>query len=425
MAQTLLAPSVIVNESLALLENNLVMASKVNRTYEDEFTQGVKKGETISIRKPVRYSVRTGAVARSQDATEGRMQITIDTQDGIDLRFPMKDLTLTIDRFSERYLKNAMSALAHRIDLQIMSLYRDVWNYVGTPGTTLNGYSSFIRGPQRMDEMAVPTPRSACLSPADFYGMATSFTGLFVNDIAKTAIERAKLPMIGNTDAYATQNAPVHTRGTAAGSIVVSPAATSGQLMSVLYTTANNGNSLTVRDTNEQRILLTGATGSTTLRRGDIFTIAGVNAINPASKQVLPYLQQFVVKSDVTMDAISTNHTPVTISPAIIPVTSGGLLGDQYATVSAAPADSAVVTVLGTANANIQQNMMFHEDAFALCMVPMELPDAPKKARQSYKGLSMRLVGDYDIINDINMYRLDVLYGIRAVYPDLAVRVGG
>ena len=52
-----------------------------------------------------------------------------------------------------------MIALANQVDLDILSMYKSVWNWVGTPGQTLSGYKSFIKGPQRLDEMAVPTPR--------------------------------------------------------------------------------------------------------------------------------------------------------------------------------------------------------------------------------------------------------------------------
>ena len=138
--------------------------------------------------------------------------------------------------------------------------------------------------------------------------------------------------------------------------------------------------------------------------------------MNPVTRQVLPYLQQFVVNAPVTATGLAD---AVTISPAII-------ISGQYQTVSAAPAQNAALTLMGTAGASYPQNLVFHENAFALCMVPMELPEgAIKKARQSYNGLSIRVICDYDIVNDINMWRLDILYGVKPIYPDLATRVSG
>jgi hypothetical protein len=405
MASTLLTPSLIAKEGLLQLDNNLVAAKTVHRAFEGEFGEA-KIGDTITVRKPVKYALRTGAVAQVQDATEGKVQIVVDTQRGVDLRFPTKDLTLTIDRFAERYLKHPMIALANQVDLDILSLYKTVWNWVGTPGQTLSGYKSFIKAPLRLDEMSVPGPRTACLSPADFYGMASSFTGLYTSDIAKTALEKSKLPMVGNTDCYASQNVISHTVGNFGGTPVISSQANSSGATD--YATA--------KDTNQSTIKIDGLSAGSVLNAGDVISIANVFDVNPVTKQVMPYLQQFVVANRVT--ATGTGDA-VTISPAII--TSG-----QYQTVTAAPSAGAAITVMGTASTAYPQNLVFHENAFALCMVPMELPEgAVKKARQSYNGLSIRVICDYDIINDVNVWRLDILYGVKAIYPDLATRLSG
>jgi hypothetical protein len=405
MASTLLTPSIIAKEGLMQLDNSLVAAKMAYRAYESEFGE-TKIGDTLTIRKPVKYAVRSGSVAQMQDAAEGKVQIKIDTQRGVDLRFPSKDLTLSIDRFAERYLKHPMIALANQVDLDILSMHKYVWNWVGTPGHTLSGYKSFIEGPQRLDEMGVPAPRAACLSPADFYGMASSFTGLYVPDVAKTALEKAKLPMVGNCDCYSSQNVVNYTVGNHAGSPVISTE--QGANGVTTYQAAMN--------TNQSTIIVDGFTAGSTLNEGDVFTIAGVYAVNPVTKVPLPYLQQFVVGAPVTATGCSD---AITISPAII-------VSGQYQTVSAAPATNAALTFMGEAGASYPQNLVFHENAFALCMVPMELPEgAIKKARQSYKGLSIRVICDYDIINDINMWRLDILYGVKPIYPDLATRLSG
>jgi hypothetical protein len=282
---------------------------------------------------------------------------------------------------------------------------------VGTPGQTISGYKSFIQGPQRLDELAVPAPRAACLSPSDFYGMASSFTGLFVPEIAKTALEKSKLPMVGNTDCYSSQNVINYTAGAHAGTPVISATASANGV-----TNSGVTSYLAAKDTNQTAILVDGLTSGSTLNQGDVFTIANVFAVNPVTKQVLPYLQQFVVSTPITATG---NADALTIAPAII-------VSGQYQSVSAAPAQNAALTFMGTAGASYPQNLVFHENAFALCMVPMELPEgAIKKARQSYKGLSIRVICDYDIVNDINMWRLDILYGVKPIYPDLATRLSG
>jgi hypothetical protein len=413
MASTLLSPSIIAKEALMQLENNLVAAKMVHRAYEGEFVDA-KIGDTVTIRKPVKYGVRTGNVAQMQDPTEGNTTIQINTMRGVDLRFPTKDLTLFIDRFAERYLKHPMIALANQVDLDVLGMASSVWNWVGTPGTGMAGFSSLVRAPQRLDEMSVPQPRSAILVPSDYYAVASAFTGLYVSDVAKTAIEKAKLPPIAGLDVYQSPNLLSFTTGTMAGSPVIA----SGGGGATTYAAA--------RVTNQSTITINGATALTTLNVGDVITIAGVYALNPVNKQPWPYLQQFAVQAAITLTG---TNDQVVVSPAIIPLTAGVAnlgVGNQYANVSAAPATNAVVTLKGSPGTSYPLNLAFHENAFALCMVPLELPDgATKKSRQSYKGLSIRVVCDYDIINDVNMWRLDILYGVKPIYPDLATRISG
>jgi hypothetical protein len=161
------------------------------------------------------------------------------------------------------------------------------------------------------------------------------------------------------------------------------------------------------------------AAAASRVKQGDIFTIAGVFAVNPMSKQTMPYLQQFVVNADGSSDG--SGNLTLNISPAII--TSGA-----YQTVSAAPADNAALTFLGTASTIYPQNMVFHKNAFALVMVPMEVPQGIHPSlvgRETHKGISVRLIPYYDGTNDLDNWRLDVLYCVKAIFPDLATRLSG
>src|SRR6185312_6448431 len=406
---SLINPSIIAKEALRLLDNNLVMGSLVNRSYEDEYAKksnGNKPGSTISIRKPVRYTVRDGATATPQNTTEKTTSIVVNKQKGVDLQFSSSDLTLKISDFSERYMTSAMLQLAHQVDTDLAALANNVWNWVGTPANLISSFAGIAAGPQRLDEMAVPAgERVATLSPADQYALAGAFTSsMFVQSVAKNALEKAKLPPLANVDCYSTQNVQTHTVGVATGTPLVDGAS----------------QNVTYDGTNSQSLVTKGWTNSITgiLKAGDVFTLAGVYAVNPVTKAVLPYLQQFVVTADANSGA-STGPATLTISPAII-------VSGAYQTVSAAPADSAAITVKGTGGTSYKSNMVFHRDAFALAMVPMELPQgAVNPARETYKGLSVRVVPYYDGTNDLGNWRLDILYGVAAIYPDLATRING
>jgi hypothetical protein len=411
MANTTLTADIVAKEALAILENNLVMANNVHRAYEDEYDKrinGYKIGDTLSIRRPTSFTVRTGATASTQDVVEGKTTLVINQQKGVDFQFTSSDLTLKIGELSERVIKPAMVQLANQIDYDLTGLYSSVPNWVGTPGQVVNSYADFAKAPERLDLGAVPTDdRRAVLSPTDHWGLLGSQTGLYIQDAARGAYRNGSLGMLGGVDTYMNQNIRTHTVGVATGSPKVN-----GGSQNVTYAS--------VKDTGTQTLNTDGWTNSTTgiLKAGDVFTIAGVYDVNPRSKATLPHLKQFVVMADADSGA-STGPAALTISPPII--SSGA-----FQTVSAAPADNADLTVIGTGGTGYTQNLVFHKNAFALAMVPMELPPgAVGPSRQSYKGLSVRVIPYYDGTNDVSNWRLDVLYGYKAIDPRLATRLSG
>jgi len=403
MANTIITPSIIAKVGLANLENNLVMGRKVYRDYSREYA---KVGDTISVRRPVQFTANDGATAITQDVQEGKFSLQMASRKHVSWLFTTQDLTLSIEEYNKRYIQPAAIALANQIDYDLCGLYNKVWNWVGTPGQVVNSFSDFALAPQRLDTSAVPQDmRNAVLSPADKWGLLGSQTQLFITGAAQDAYRKGDLGPIGDVDTAMDQNIRTHTVGAFGGTPLVN-----GANQGTTYAASLN--------TNTQTLLTDGWTASTSaLAAGDVFTLAGVNAVNPRSKVNAGYLQQFVVQSAVTADA-GGNKT-ITIAPAII--TSG-----PYQTVTAAPADNAAITMLGTASTGYAQNLAFHKNAFALVMADLEMPDgAVFKARESQNGYSLRVLKWYDGENDEERIRLDVLYGVKAIYPDLATRLSG
>lgn len=411
MSNTSLTADIIAAEAIRVLDNNCVMGNLVYRGYEEEFSKkinGYTVGETISVRRPTDFTVRDGATASIQDVVEGKFSIAVDKQKGVDFKFTSSDLTLQIGQLSERVIKPAMVQLANQIDRDVAALYKDVWNWVGTAGQTINSFTDFAKAPERLDLGAVPQDdRSAVLSPTDQWGMLGSQTSLYMQDVAKDAYRRGKLGMIGNIDTYSSQNVQTHTGGTRDNTTPLVKGA------------SQTTNWATSKDTGTMTLNTDGWDASVTIKQGDVFTIDGVYAVNPVTKVTLPHLQQFVVKADATANATTTSTTTLTISPPII--TSGA-----FQTVSAAPADDATVTVVGSASTGYAQNMVFHKNAFSLVMVPMVAPPgAVDVARKSYNGYSVRVIPYYDGTNDASNWRLDVLYGVKTVDARLATRLSG
>ncbi len=410
MSNTVLTASIIATAAVLQLDNNLVMAKKVFRGYEEEFSKdinGYETGASISVRRPMDFTVRDGAVMNVQETTEGKFTLTVDKRKGIDFEFTSQELTLSIKELSERVIKPAMIQLANQVDSDLMALYKDIPNWVGTPGNVINSYADFAKAPERLDEGAVPSDgRCAVLSPADHWGLLGSQTALFTDSIVNPAYRKGKMGFIGDVDTYMSQNVRSHTVGDDWDD---STPLTNGAAQSVTYAAS--------KDTNTQTLITNGwVSGDTNLKAGDVFTIAGVYAVNPVTKETLAFLKQFAVVNDI---ADTTGDMTLTMTPAAI-------LSGAHQTVSA-EIDSGVALVhVGTQDLIYRQNLVFQKNCFALVSVPLvSPPGAVDVSRQSYKGTNVRVIPVYDGTNDISKWRLDILYGVKTIDSRLCTRLSG
>jgi hypothetical protein len=400
MSNVLVTSSLVAKEALAILQNMLGFAKNVNRDFESEFSsnqgRGYSPNQTINIKRPPRYTYRAGRVSVPQATVETSIPLTL-TQGGTDLNFTSLERTLSVQQFEQK-MQAAVAAVVNEIDRQGLDLARrTVGNLVGTPGTPPStqalAYALMTQGNQKLDEMAAPRDRqrSLVVNPAMNANILQGMGGLFNSAPAVSkGYETGLYQNAFGFDVQMDQNVSRHTNGTAvAGTNTVNGA---GQTGSTLTVNALNG-SLTV---------------------GTVFTIAGVNAVNPQSRQDTGSLQQFVVTA-----AAAASATSVSIFPAI--TTSGA-----FQTVTASPANSAAITIVGAASASYDANILYHKDAFTLAMVPMYEPmngTGAKVTQMSDDGFSVKVTQFYDGVNDNNIMRLDVLFGWAATYPELACKV--
>ena len=411
MANTTLTADIIAKAAVLQLDNNLVMAKSVFRGYEEEFSKsvnGYEVGSSINVKRPMDFTVRDGAVQSAQDVTEGEFTLSINKRKGIDFEFTSQELTLDIKELSNRVIKPAMIQLANQIDTDLMALYKDVSNWVGTPGQTIDSNQDFSHGPRRLDQNAVPQDgRSAVLSPVDHWGLIGAQTTLTNDRLVGEAYTRGALGSIGGVETFMSQNVPTHTVGVGTGTPLVN-----GADQNVTYATS--------KDTNTQTIITDGWTNSTTaiVKAGDVLKFAGCFAVNPVTKATLSHLKEFVVTADANSGA-STGPATITISPAMI-------ISGAHQNASAVPANNAAITLKGTGAGLYPMNMMFTKNAFALVSVPLvSPPGAVDVSRQSYKGTNVRVIPVYDGTNDKSTWRLDVLYGVKCIDERQAVRVSG
>lgn len=410
MANALINPSVITKEALMQLKNSLRFGKLAYKEYKKEF---VKVGDTVNIRKPVKFYTADGATRVNQDVEEANTPIVVNQRKHVSWKFSTQDLTLTIEEYSERYIKPAMITLAQTVDASLAGLYPYFWNSVGTPGTTPANYAAMGAVNQRLTEMAVPdSDRKAVLNPAAFNTIAATLTTLNMPQMAMKAWDSGEIGNLAGFQTFQSVNLKSHTVGPLGGTPLVN-----GASQNTTYALS--------KSTNSQSLITDGwtAAAASRVKKGDVFTIAGVYAVNPVpgegttGKTVMPYLQQFTILADGSSDG--SGNLTLSISPAII--TSG-----PYQTVSAAPADNAALTFVGTAATAYPQNLGFHKNAMALVTVPLEMPDGVAfKAQENDEGLSVRILKAYDIDNDEDVIRADILYGVKAIYPDLGARLWG
>jgi hypothetical protein len=437
MPNAIATPTVFAQAGLVWLKNSLVMGRLVNTDYTKEFR---KIGDTVKVKRPPSFLVGNGRVAKSQDVIEGSADVRIDRQKHIKVKFTSFEDTLSVDALlKSKVLGNAMAQLGQQVDSDLLATFRACYSTVGTLGTAITTPAQFFRAPQRLDNMAVPSDeRVGVLYPDDYWGLASYFTGttqMTDNSIGRSALEKAMLPLIGDVQPYKSQSVLNHIFGSwaTAGAITVKGA---GQ--SVTYSA--------VKETFISTLRIQGASNGATFNVGDVFTIAGVFAINPRTKARLNYLQQFVVSpgpglanyvastlTDVdgstytdsyngtyTFSTAGLSEQTINISPPII------VTGAEQ-TVSAAPADGAVITISGTANSTTPQNLVFHRNAITLATADLVLPFTGEAAIASDPdtGLSIRYWRYSDGDNDEHAHRFDILYTALMIDNRLATRVGG
>ena len=414
MANALITPAWITNTTIKWLVNESAFVGNINTDYNDQFAKaGAKVGSTINVRRPVRAQVRSGSAAVLQDVNETQVPITVQPEFGIDWAFQDFDNTLTVDKFEDRYCKPFGSQLAAELDLRIGRYMKaNIANFSGTPGTGPSSAGAALNAGVMLDNNSCPRTngtRTFALTPTANAAMVGGITGFFNDQRTVGAQYKTGMMQVDSLgmNFQMSQNMPTHTVGALGGTPLVNG------LQGLINAGATDNPSAIATS-----LVTNGWTAAIAVRlkAGDVFTIAGVNGVNPVSKQDLGVLQTFVVTADASSDG-SGNLTAV-ISPAII-------AGGAYQTVTAQAAAGAAITIkTGTAATGYAQNILFHKDAFTLVTVPMGVPNGIDMGHESeYQGVNLRFVRGFDILNNKRISRFDILAGYGALRPEWAARV--
>lgn len=411
MANNILTPTMITREALRVLHGKLSFIGSVNKQYDDRFAQsGAKIGTSLNIRMPSKYTVRTGASLTTQDHVERSTPLTVSSQIGVDVSFTTVDLTMSLDDFSTRIIKPAMTQVAAYLESQALSTaYKSVANYVGTTSTSMT-YLQFQQAGQKLTENLAPYDnRVTLMRPLDRVNFADAVKGLFQSsENISEAYREGVMGRTGGFDVYENTFVPSHTRGSFAGSPL-----TTGATIGV-STTANSWASQT-------SVTIDTATSATTLKAGDVLTISGVYDVHPETKVNTGALKRFVVQADVTLTTLANTYT-ATVVPAMIYGAGNAFQNCVLSGVS--DTDNNTVTAFGVASTAYGQSLAYHKDAFVFATA--DLVDVSQfgawGSRQSMDGISMRIAKQYSISADTVPCRIDVLWGFAPLYPELAAR---
>lgn len=397
MSNNILTHQMVAREAAAILAEESPFIMNINRGRQEEFGEavnGYKKGDTVKIKVPPTGVVFNGAVfaegGAATDHAETYVNLTLGTQKHIALQFSAIEKLLSITEFKERILRPQMRTLASVVEADLLSrAYACVPNVVGSAGSVPNAMKTYAQARAKLENYLAPPADRACIfsSEANTELVDASKALFHAGKQIERGFLRGSLGEAQGADFYEHQSTPVHTNGTATSLGAVDGAAESGSVIS--FKTLTNG---------------------WTIKKGTVFTIAGVYAVHPLTG--VPYgsasdnLQQFVVVADKT---VSGTTADIEIFPPI--VASG-----PNKTVSALPADGAATTLFGSASTGYRQNLMFQKDAFTAAFAPLPvLASCEGYTARLPNGLNVRVMTFGDGNNDYERTRIDVLYGFAGV----------
>ena len=372
MGNTFVTLKEIARQALPRLIDNLVMPNLIHRDFSETYKE---LGDTIQIRKPVVYAAKDFNEATGieyQDMSESTVDVKLDRIADVSAKASAIETAVNIDDLNRIFVEPAAVALAEKINAEGLELYRDVFNAVGTAGTTPSTLADIAAVRKAMNVAKVPNAgRIAIWDPeADGKFMTIDAIVNAEKSASTKALREGEIGRIFGFNNYMSQAVQRHESGlTASTAVKLSAAASAGATTIGITGTALEGK----------------------LKKGDILTILG---------------DTYVVTED-SAAAASNAIAGVKIYPAL----------------KKAGTTSTNVAIAGSHTANLAFNPM----AFAYVTRPLVNPkgEGVDCYVTSYNGISLRVTKGYDMAHKRSTYSMDVLYGFKTIYPELAVRVMG
>ncbi len=386
-------PVMYAQEALVQLQQALGMASRVHRGYDRERAT-YNKGNTIKIRKPGTFTVQDAPSSTPQDMAPEETEIVLNKWKDVLIAIRDDQKAFTWDQLVQEHIQPAAYVLARDMDTSLNALTLDIpWTYQlnANPGSVITD----LTGPhQVLFDNGVMTDLPQFIH-YEINGtmqnnlLANATVGSW-NGAGPDGVQTQRTGILGQKfgmNFFANQNIKSYATGIGGADVV-------GTLTGTPAAGAKT-------------ISIGGVTISRTgiLVAGDTFTIAG---------QLMPdgRLRQFVVTSTSLDSDGSGNIANIAFEPGL-PV---------------AGTNGAVVTLgVGTATATRRQLPVFHRNAFAFAMAKLpEVGDGEGARTASIQddktGLAIRVTSWYEGKEATRYVRLDILYGVKTLDRDMAVR---
>lgn len=401
MANTLLTINQITREAVRLFRNSNWFLRTIGRQFDEEFGRsGGKIGSSLRIRLPNDYTLRSGPTASPQNTAEQQTTLTLATQLGVDVSFSSAERALSLDDYSARILAPAVNTLAGGVAVAVMAQIEGASNFVMNTDGSSNMISptagTWLAAGAKLDQMGAPrNDRFIVMDPLTQARTVTSLMGLFN-------------PQTKISDQYVRGTITVDTLGFDWGM----------DQTTIMHTTGAYGTPPTVAGANQTGSTLTTSALAGPVNAGDIFTIAGVYAVNRVTKASTGQLAQFTV-----LTAANAGATSLSIYPPITPAAAGPT-PVPFQTVTVSPAAGANIVFATPASSSYRANFAYYAEAVTLATAELELPRGTHEAaRETYDGISLRMVTDYAVLSDQFITRLDILFGSLLIRPEWVVKV--
>lgn len=401
----------VVKEAARGLYNTRLFSGLISRKYDSEFAQGgAKKGDTIYVKKPFRFRVRSGANQEIQDVKQTNIAVTLPAQVGVDFTFSSRELTLDIDNgaksYSDQTIVPAGSAIASSKDAEGLQL-----GAIGAGFTIVTAatptYKNFTDGKVFLNKMLAPkniNERFAFVG-SDVESAIANEVKVFYNSASEIskAIKENSLEAIGGLTWASTDLTFVRTNGAGGGTVTL------GAVITPDY----------VNET--QTITLAGADAGN-VAVGDTLQFAASYFVNPETKAVyVNKLQRKVLSKPTSTTAVVYSIRPVIGSPSNADERGKAAMANT----NALPANGSTITVLGTAGTKYLCSLVMHKDAVNITSVDMVKPSKGVEMVDSVTvdGMSIRFIKAYSIGDDTMPARLDTLAAYTVMYPEWLVAV--